>query len=97
MFTRKANTVIDQGADSDVTALPDGEVRSLFAAFDSTHGGTPLQHEEPTAEQLGALADRLSKDTAPYTDMGLWGPYGRRQAKILKFQAQIWVGGELVT
>ena len=45
------------------------------------------------AEQLGALADRLSKDTVPYTDMGLWGPYGRRQAKVLKFQAQIWVGG----
>ena len=36
-------------------------------------------------------------DSAPYTDFGVWGPFGRRQSKLLKYQAQIFVGGELQT
>ena len=73
------------------------QVRHLLNTFDWEQGGKPLPHEEPTGDQLGALAEKLTKDTAPYTDFGLWGPYGRRQQKIMKFQAQVFVGGVLVT
>eukprot|EP00971_Amphidinium_carterae_P051235 1008838-Amphidinium_carterae.1 len=31
----------------------------------------------------------------PYCDFAVFGPDGRQQGKLLKFQAQVWVGGEL--
>ena len=43
------------------------------------------------------MIQTLNEDRAPYTDFAVWGPYGRRQTKHMKFTAQVWVGGELVT
>ena len=54
-------------------------------------------HEEPSRS-----SSALSSNACPGTRRLIrtsrcWGPYGRRQAEILKFTAQIWVGNELVT
>ena len=86
--SRKASTVIDQGSDASVRSMPEQQMRHLLNTFDWEQGGKPLPHEEPTGDQLGALSEKLQKDTAPYTDFGLWGPYGRRQQKIMWFSAQ---------
>eukprot|EP00971_Amphidinium_carterae_P323534 6429354-Amphidinium_carterae.1 len=50
----------------------------------------------PTAEQLSCLRVKLQGDAVPYVDFSLFGPYGKRQAKMMKHAAQIFVGGELV-
>ena len=75
--------------------MPEEDVRTLFDAFDAENGGEPLPHEEPTGDQLQALREVLRSDKAPYADFGVWGPYGRRQSKLLKFQAMVFVGGSL--
>ena len=66
---------------------------NLLANFDESNGGLPQPQEEPTGEQLSALAEVLRGDAAPYCDFAVWGPYGRRQARMLRFTAQVWVGG----
>ena len=94
---RKLSAVIDQAADTEVSVMAEASVRDLFNRYDDQSDGAPQPHEEPTADQLSALSETLRSDSAPYTDFGVWGPFGRRQSKLLKFSAQIFVGGELVT
>ncbi|CAK0903494.1 unnamed protein product, partial [Prorocentrum cordatum] len=52
---------------------------------------------EATGDQISALAARLAEEVAPYADMAVWGPCGRRQQKVKRYTAQVFVGGELVT
>eukprot|EP00971_Amphidinium_carterae_P299578 5952098-Amphidinium_carterae.1 len=52
---------------------------------------------EPSGEQLSAFKTLLDDDRAPYCDFAIWGPFGRRQGKLLCFQAQVFVYGELHT
>ena len=60
-------------------------------------GGDPPDHERPTAEQLSALSHRLGSGKAPFADFAVFGPYRRRQTKLLRFTAQVFAHGELVT
>eukprot|EP00971_Amphidinium_carterae_P000536 10905-Amphidinium_carterae.1 len=69
----------------------------MFRRYADIYDGLPHPQEEPTPEQLSALKDKFDKDTAPDADFGVWGPYGRRQQKLFKFNTQVFVGGELVT
>ena len=69
----------------------------MFEDFDASTGGAPLAQEEPTGDQLQALREVIQVDKAPYTDFAVWGPFGRRQAKVLKYTAMVWVGNELVS
>ena len=91
----KLSQVIDQAMDAEFESLQEAEVRELFSVFDTSYGGRPLPYEEPSGDQIKALQEVLSADRAPYADFAVWGPYGRRQAKLLKYQAMIWVGGTL--
>ena len=87
--SRKMSSVIDQSLDSDVPIIKEGDVRKLFSRFDAENGGKPLKHEEPTGVQLQALKEIVQADCAPYADFGVWGPFGRRQAKLMKYSATI--------
>eukprot|EP00971_Amphidinium_carterae_P309320 6146927-Amphidinium_carterae.1 len=60
-------------------------------------GGRLHQREDPSVEQLSGLRHLLLHDQVPYCDFAVWGPDGRQQGKLLRFQAQVWVGGELIT
>eukprot|EP00972_Heterocapsa_arctica_P038852 5724387-Heterocapsa_arctica.AAC.1 len=95
--SKKLSQTIDQGADAEFEVMDESEVRQLFSNYDSLNGGRPQPGEEPTAEQLSALRRVLETDAAPFTDFAVWGPYGRRQSKLLRHHAHIFVGGELVT
>eukprot|EP00971_Amphidinium_carterae_P173892 3446947-Amphidinium_carterae.1 len=60
-------------------------------------GGRPHLREEPSAEQLSGLAYLLRRDEAPYTDFAVWTADGRQNSRLMRFQAQVWIGSELVT
>jgi len=92
---RKLSAVIDQALEGEFVAPEEGDVRTLFRSFDSANGGQPLPAEEPTGDQLQALSELLNADRAPYADFALWGPFGRRQQKLMKYSAMVWVGGQL--
>jgi hypothetical protein len=94
---RKMSAVIDQADEGDLDILPEDRVRNLFIEYSIAIGGEPAEGERCTAEQLCALSTRLSRDTAPYTDFGVWGPFGRRMQKAMRFTAQVFIGGELTT
>ncbi|CAK0906332.1 unnamed protein product, partial [Prorocentrum cordatum] len=93
----KRSRFIDQSDDRDFEMLPEPKLRQFAAEFEKTHGGPPREHEEASPEQLSALAAVLGEDAAPYTDLAVWGPFGKQQQKLLRFTAQVFVGGELVT
>jgi len=93
---RKLSSVLDATLDSEVKPMASGDVRDLFDSFDAAQGGLPRPSEEPTEAQIAGLAAVLRADASPYADFALFGPFGRRQAKMLKFTAMVWVDGQLV-
>ena len=93
---RKIMDVLDD-TEGEFVVMQDGPIRALRAAFETANAGVPRESEDVTADQISALGHRLAGDSAPFVDFARWGPYGRRQAKMMRYTAQIWVGGELVT
>eukprot|EP00971_Amphidinium_carterae_P024852 490456-Amphidinium_carterae.1 len=77
--------------------LTESEVRRLLGIYAANQGGRPSPRDEPSAEQLSGLKHLLIHDQSPFVDFAIWGPDGKRQGRLLRFQAQIFVGGELVT
>ena len=94
---RKVADVLDQVDDSVYPLLPPETVAQMRQAYRLVTGGDPPDSERPTAEHLSALQHRIGGGTAPFADFAVFGPYGRRQAKLMKFTAQVFVSGELVT
>ena len=94
---RKISDVLDQVDDSAYPMLPPETVAQMRASYRLVTGGDPPDEERPTAEHLSALQHRIGSGTAPFADFAVFGPYGRRHAKLLKFTAQVFVNGELVT
>ena len=94
---RKISDVLDQVDDGPYQPLPAEKVAALRQFHRDVTGGDPPDNERPTAEQLSALVHRIGSGKAPYADFAVFGPYGRRQAKIMRFTAQVFVAGELVT
>ena len=94
---RKISEVLDQIDDTAYVPLAPAVVAQMREFHRAVTGGDPPEHERPSAEQLSALAHRINSGKAPYVDFAVFGPYGRRQAKLLKFTAQVFVHGELVT
>jgi hypothetical protein len=94
---RKMSAILDQADDGELEVLPEDRIRKLYMEFALANGGEPAEGERCTSEQLCALSTRLSRDSVPYADFGVWGPFGRRMQKAMKFTAQVWIGGELKT
>eukprot|EP00971_Amphidinium_carterae_P328514 6460445-Amphidinium_carterae.1 len=82
------STILDQSLDAEVALIPDIKVREMWARYIAVQGGRPHEREEPTADQLSGLQAKLSSDMSPYCDFSVFGPFGRRQAKLLKYSAQ---------
>ena len=94
---RKIAEVLDQVDDTQFPVLSLAKITELRIVYRMVTGGDPPDHARPTAEHLSALAHRLSTGAAPYVDFAVFGPYGKRQAKLMKFTAQVFIGNELVT
>ena len=93
----KISEVLDQIDDTPFLQLPADSVAKMREFHRNVTGGDPPDHERPSAEQLSALAHRINSGKAPFADFAVFGPHGRRQTKLLRFTAQVFVHGELVT
>eukprot|EP00971_Amphidinium_carterae_P251426 4990798-Amphidinium_carterae.1 len=65
---------------------------SAFPSTLVTHCQSLLRKQRSSEPKMSSLSESV-----PYCDFAVWGPDGRQQGKLLKFQAQVWVGGELIT
>ena len=97
VVTKKTNEVLDQVDDSVFPVLPPAKIAEFRDHYVAVMHGEPDDAQRPTADQLSALAHRLSRGSAPYVDLGLFGPFGDRIARIRKFSGQVWVDNELKT
>jgi len=94
---RRFAEVLDQADDHVYDELPPEKVTELRAEHVRITGGPPPEDSRPTSEQLSALVARLKAKRAPFVDFAVWGPFGRRQAKMLKYTAQVFIEGTLQT
>jgi hypothetical protein len=89
--------LLDQTDENIFEELPVGKLAELRNNYLQITGGDPADNERPSAEQLSALKARVDAGKSPYTDFAVFGPFGRRYAKLRKFEAQVFVHGELTT
>ena len=94
---RKYSEVLDQGDGQVYEDLPADKAHGLRAAHTKITGGPPPDDARPTTEQLSALHARMDAGRAPFADFAIWGPFGRRATKLLKYTAQVFVEGALQT
>ena len=93
---RKFSEVIDQADDRHFDELPASKITKLREEHVRITGGPPAFTARPSADQLSALVARLLS-SPPFADFAIWGPFGRRTAKMLKFTTQVFVDGSLQT
>ena len=86
----KNSQVLDQGDDGEF--MVEGE--DTRAKWLETHrrltGGLPQPEEEPSLEQLSALARRIfQQDGPPYTDFGVFVPFGQRALRASRYRTYV--------
>eukprot|EP00971_Amphidinium_carterae_P328642 6460626-Amphidinium_carterae.1 len=52
-------------------------------------GGFPAEEDEPSPDQLAALAHRIKNKQPPYADLGIFGPHGDRIQRRLQFMGLV--------
>ena len=86
----KLSNVIDQGDDSEFMVMPESMRARWHQQYLDVMGGPPEEDSEPTSEQLSALHRKIfDLQGAPYTDFGIFVPYGRKQLRASKFRAHV--------
>ena len=89
--TFKLSSVVDQGDDQEVEALPAGDFREAVKKFRVSNDGlSPTADEEATPDQLQGISVKLEQDVVPYADFGVLRPFGQRLERTLKFHARCW-------
>ena len=82
----KMAAMVDQTDESELLPPGNAQVQSWLQRYTLLMGGPP-EEEEPTASQLAGLHKRVVVlKQAPYTDFGVWVPFGRRALKQQKFR-----------
>ncbi|CAK0883204.1 unnamed protein product, partial [Prorocentrum cordatum] len=80
--------LIDSTDDTEINAPDTDQVTRWFENYAEIKHGEPLEHHEPTPDQIAALHTRVVELKAePYADFSLLTPYGRRMAKILRHRS----------
>ena len=85
--------IIDPTHAGSFLPLNPDEMEAALETHERLTGLRPRAEQEPSAEQLGALAAKLRASEPPYVDFSLWGPFDRRTAKDRKSLAMVWVDG----
>ena len=88
----KISQVLDQGDDTEFQAPSAVEVAAWNTNYFNQEQTTPIEEEEPTEIQVKALDVRIKLGRTPYVDFGIWGPYGRKLMRSLKFRNWVPVG-----
>ena len=90
----KLAQIIDQGSDMEIEQMPHDELQRRRQKFVLVEGDAPLEKEEITDAQLSCLQAKVSASLPPFIDMGVWGPYGDRLARAMKFTSQVLKDGQ---
>ena len=85
----KLSSVVNQADDREVRLLEQAQVDAAYAVFKERMGDYPRPEEDVTPEQLAALRALFSSGAPPYVDLAVWGPYGRRTQRKLRFSGQV--------
>ena len=88
----RIGAVLDQASDREVPPLDHAVLTEMRGRYRHELGMAPMECEEVTDEQLTALAQVTRAGGCPYADFGVWGPYGLRIAKKLRFTASFMDG-----
>jgi hypothetical protein len=76
--------------------LDDEAIKSAFKQFERRMWTEPRPEQEPTVDQLSALAHLLTQHCC-YVDLSIWGPHGIRILKQMKVSGLIMsAGGEFM-
>ena len=85
----KLAQVVDQGSEVETILLDTTMLAAVRQRFVDSESDRPMENEEVTDAQLSALhAKVFTLGQAPFVDMGVWGPYGDRLARAMKFVSQ---------
>ena len=94
----KLSSVLDQVSDAEVQLLPADVIAEKRAQYRAITGGDPLERCNFTDAQLSALSQKVAGGGAPFADFAVWGPYGSRIEKKMRFRSSFLdVGGEWKT
>ena len=85
----KLAQVIDQAKDVEVPMLLAEEIAEYRNNYTITFGDNPMENAEATDSQLTALQHIVANGLPPYTDFGVWGPYGTRVERRMRFKARV--------
>ena len=83
----KLSTVLDQSSDAEVQLLPAETLFQKRSTYRMAMGGDPLERHNFTDTQLSALSRRVAGGGVPYADFAVWGPYGSRIERKMKFKS----------
>ena len=65
------------------------KIDELRARYVSIFGQGPLEDANPSDKQLTGLAWKLEAGLVPYVDFGVWGPFGVRLERSMRFMNHI--------
>lgn len=89
----KMSSLVDQTDESELMPPDLQTVHSWSQRYLQVMGDLPMEEEEPTDAQMAALDKRVNQlGQAPYVDMGVWLPFGRRALRNQKMRAFFPVG-----
>lgn len=83
----KIATVMDQASDMEVGLLPEDLIREKRKNYRVLMGDAPIEQADITDVQLSAFVYQTATGAPPYCDFGVWGPYGARIERRLRFRA----------
>ena len=95
----RLNQVLSQIDEAEFEMLSEADLLVMFARYETLFGKgqRPPSDKEPSSEQLAALSSLLKTHQVPYVDFAIFGPYGTRIKKKLKFSGLVLnKAGELV-
>ena len=90
----KFSQVIDQGSDVEIEQLDPSTLQRLRKAYVMSEGDLPQEKEEVTDAQISCLLAKLNMGIVPFVDMGVWGPFGERLARQMRFTSQVLKDGQ---
>lgn len=82
----KLKELVDRISEEECDPLSDVEIAHCYARFETLMGTDerPAKSEDPTQDQLSAVAHLLRTGVNPYVDFGIFGLYGQRILKKVR-------------
>ena len=81
--------VINQGDSREIVMLPADELDILWQNYKDQVGDYPEAEEEPSSQQVTAIAYLVDSLASPYVDFAVFGPYADRYVKKARLSGMI--------